>query len=352
MIKELLASRKLPPLMSREEMLTVLFEKEYGYLPALPEKTEWIVEQNHVPGVIWYGNFCSGNAVPYKITGKFTVNGREFSFPFYAVIPVSDEKHPFIISINFHRESPEIWMPTEEIIENGFALFHFRYTDITCDANDFTDGLAGVLYEDGKRGPTDAGKIAMWAWAAQRVMDYAQTLDCLDFTCAGVCGHSRLGKTALVTAAADERFTFCYSNDSGCSGAAITRDKQGESNQVICTSCPHWFCENYAQYMETGAHSLPFDQHWLIASIAPRYVLIGSAENDLWADPESEFLSAAAASPAFEAAGADGLIADNAIPVHDAYLPDGHIGYHIRPGEHYFGRVDWNRFMGFMKKHR
>lgn len=39
--------------------------------------------------------------------------------------------------------------------------------------------------------------------------------DVLDFSCAVVCGHLRLGKTAMLTAATDERFTHCYANDSG-----------------------------------------------------------------------------------------------------------------------------------------
>ena len=90
--------------------------------------------------------------------------------------------------------------------------------------------LPFILYKDGKRKPNDAGKIAMWAWAAQRVMDYAQTLvDVLDLKNGVVCGHSRLGKTALLAAATDERFAFVYSNNSGCSGAAVTRKKQGET---------------------------------------------------------------------------------------------------------------------------
>ena len=80
---------------------------------------------------------------------------------------------------------------------------------MTKDNDDFRDGLAGVLFENGVRGADDAGKIAMWAWGAHRVMDYAETLtDMLDLGCATVCGHSRLGKTALVAGAMDERFAF------------------------------------------------------------------------------------------------------------------------------------------------
>lgn len=40
------------------------------------------------------------------------------------------------------------------------------------------------------------GKIALWAWAALRVMDYLQTREYVDLKNVAVVGHSRLGKTA------------------------------------------------------------------------------------------------------------------------------------------------------------
>lgn len=331
MYKELLSSRNLPPLLPRQEMLDILQKEIYGYMPPKPEKLTFSVQEKTVH------NFCAGKAVCNKVTANCTVRGKEFSFPFYASLPTDGKKHPFFVHINFRDNIPDLYQPTEELIDNGFAVLSFCYKDVTADNGDLTDGLAGVLFENGIRGSKDPGKLAMWAWAAHRVLDYAVTLEQLTFGI--VCGHSRLGKTALLAAATDARFAFAYSNDSGCSGAAITRGKQGEALENICTRFPYWFCENYQKYMG-HEDKMPFDQHYLLAAI-PGKVMVGSAQEDLWADPVSEFLCCVAA----------GMVSPDRLPEPgDAFL-SGKIGYHLRTGTHFFSRTDWLRLIEFIKQH-
>lgn len=342
MLSEMLKERQLPKLLPREQMLDILQREIYGTMLKKPESLTFQVTENVI------NNFCAGKAVCSKVIANCIINGKAFSFPFYAVLPTDGEKHPFFIHINFRDCVPDRYMPTEELIDNGFAVLSFCYEDITADNGDFTDGLAGILYGEGNRGNEGAGKIAMWAWAAQRVMDFAQTREgVLDLEAAVVCGHSRLGKTALLTAATDVRFTYCYSNDSGCSGAAVTRDKAGETVKAICTAFPYWFCENYQKYMD-NEQNMPFDQHYLVASIAPRKVLIGSASEDTWADPVSEFLCCAAAAPAFE----KGFVCEDGLPEIGDEFFGGDIGYHLRKGLHYFSREDWQKLIKFVNMHR
>ena len=345
MLKQILADRGVPDLLPRAEMLEIMQREVYGYLPPKPDNLEWTVQEKYIP------NFCAGKVTSQRIELTAKLGEKSFTFPFVAVIPVSDGPHPFFIHINFRPDVPDRYMPTEEITDNGFAVLSFCYNDVTTDNNDFTDGLAGVLYENGERGDRDAGKIAMWAWAAQRVLDYAEQEPRLDKTCVTVCGHSRLGKTALFCGATDDRFTFAYSNDSGCSGAAITRDKVGETVEVISRVFPHWFSKSYRQYANRE-HEMPFDQHFLIASVAPRYAYVASAWEDSWADPASEMLSCVAASPAYEVLGLDGLICEDRLPVSGDRWHAGNVGYHLRAGEHYFGREDWNTVMDFIRSKR
>jgi hypothetical protein len=339
----LLRERSLPPLQSREKMLDILQNEIYGYLPPEPENLHFTVESDIV------NNFCAGKATCHKITACGLLGGRPFSFPFYASFPSEERKYPFFVHINFRENIPDQYQPTEELIDNGFAVLSFNYNGVTRDNDDFLDGLAGAFYPDGVRTSTSApGKIALWAWAAHRVMDYAATRpDVLDLDCAIVCGHSRLGKTALLAAATDTRFAFAYSNDSGCAGASITRGKQGETTANICRQFPYWFCDNYKKYMDRE-YEMPFDQHFLVASIAPRKVLIGNAAEDWWSDPLAEQLCCVAASPAFRR----GFVCPDHVAAPGEAFLQGDIGYHLRKGLHYFSRTDWHRLMEFVRLHR
>ena len=181
-----------------------------------------------------------------------------------------------------------MYFPAEEIIDNGFGIAQFYYEDITADANDFTSGIAPMF--ERRNDGTDWGKIGMWAFAASRVADILLSFP--ETERLAVIGHSRLGKTALWCGAQDERIDFVFSNDSGCSGAAYERIKHGGSETIarITEVFPYWFCENYkkfAQYPDTR----PFDQHMLLALSAPRFLGVGSAGLDDWADQYSEQLS-------------------------------------------------------------
>ena len=343
MLKQILKDRGVPTLKTREEMLDIMQYEVYGYLPQKPDKLEWTVKNNYI------GNFCAGKATAQYVELTAYWGEKSFKFPFVAVIPTAKGPHPFFIHINFRPNVPDRYMPTEEIVDQGFACLSFCYEDVTKDNNDFTSGLAGVLYENGVRNPRDCGKIAMWAWAAQRVMDYAETEPRLDKSCTIVCGHSRLGKTALLCGATDERFKFAYSNNSGCSGASLSRGKHGKAETIaaIYNKFPYWFCENYAKYIDREDEA-PFDQHMLLAANAPHKVYVASAVEDLWADPINEYLGCVAASAYFEAQGMTGFVYPDREPqVGDAFH-EGNIGYHLRAGTHYFSREDWQKYLKYL----
>ena len=357
MIEKILKERNAPSLMTfidgsevktpadfekrREEIKKIIQEKEYGYIPAPPDKMalELLCENE---------NFCAGKAHRREWRMHLTVGEVERSFDFISVVPKSKTPVPAFVLMNFTPDSPDKYLPTEEITDSGFAVFSFHHSGATTDDGDFTTGVA-PLFTNGEREPHAPGKIAMWAWCAMRVMDHVMTLPEIDKDNVAVIGHSRLGKTALVAGAFDERFKYVISNDSGCSGAALTRGKCGETVEVITRVFPFWFCpyyvENQASFLEEG-----YDQHFLIALSAPRVVMIGSAKEDLWADPESEFLATYLASEAWRALGKQGLISHGEIPSPKSVLDGGDVFYQVRFGTHYLSREDWGEYMRYIKK--
>ena len=162
-----LQALNLPQLLPREQMLEQMLTQVYGHLPPPPTGLTFIREPLNAPTF-------GGKASCTKVTALCSLCGRDFSFPFHAVIPTAPGRHPFFVHINFRPEVADYYQPIEEIIDSGFAVLSFDYNDVTRDDGDFTHGLAGVLFPGGSRAPADPGKIAMWAWAAHRVMDFAE----------------------------------------------------------------------------------------------------------------------------------------------------------------------------------
>lgn len=337
---------RLPAIGSRtkEEILELLLQEEYGCIPPAPTAV--------IPEVIQETVIFGGKALLRELRLTCQASFGAFSFPVKYIVPQRMEKKiPAFVHINFRPDVPDLYQPTEEIIDQGYAVACFHYKDVSSDDGDFSNGLAGVVYPGGQRNEYQCGKIGLWAWASIRVLEYLLTLPELDHDCISVIGHSRLGKTALLAGALEERFFCAFSNDSGCSGAAISLEKGGESIDRICTVFPFWFSEQYQKWRNREAEA-PFDQHFLLAANWPHRVYVGSAEEDWWADPRSEYLSCVAASAYFEEKGGKGFVHPQRLPQPGDCFGEGEIGYHQRSWDHALSREDWNCYIRYVNQHR
>lgn len=353
-MENLLKERGILPLLNdkpweerRKELFDILCEYAYGYTPAPPkEVTSKIIYEDK--------NAYAGKILEQHIELSFDTPGGVYTFPFKLYIPYTDKKLPVLLNLAFRPEVPDRYVPAEEICDHGYALAVVCYQDITPDSyfGDFSAGLAAMFIKDNKREPNEWGKIGMWAYGASRIIDYLVTREDLDKEEISLVGHSRLGKTALWCAAQDERVYCVMANNAGYGGVTLSKNSGKERvDMFLEVGSYDWFCPRFTEFNHRD-NEKPYDQHYLLALIAPRYIYVGSAEDDFAAYPESELLSCYAASIAYKLYGKTGLCGADKLPPVGANLHNGEIGYHLRSGGHFLSRYDWLRYMEFLDKKR
>ena len=231
--------------------------------------------------------------------------------------------------------------PLEMIVNQGYAVATFCCEDVAPDTP--AGGGARDIWSS-----YSWGNISAWAWGLSIALDYLETDTDIDASKVAVIGHSRFGKAALWAGAQDTRFAMVVSNESGCGGAAISRRCFGETIRRINSNYPHWFTEKF-KYYNDNEESLPFDQHELLALIAPRPLYVGSANEDLWSDPTGEYLGLCGAAPVYALYGYKGFT-EREMPATEDPKTIGVCGYHIRTGRHAINSYDWEQYLAFASK--
>ena len=238
-------------------------------------------------------------------------------------------KGPFPVVV---KNDVSAGVPIEaDLMRAGYVVAEYIRTDLDPDRADVV-GMAQGAYPH-----FDHATIAVWAWGASRVVDYAWNEPWCDRTKIAVTGHSRGGKTALLAAALDDRFALCAPNGSGAGGAGSYRicDEKAESLGAITDPkrFAYWFHPRLRTF--DGKESrLPFDQHFLKALVAPRPLIQTEASEDLWANPRGTQETHIAAKEVYRWLGAEDRIA-----------------MVQRPGRHNQNAEDWRALLDFMELH-
>jgi hypothetical protein len=302
----------------RAELLT-LFEKEM-YGPALPPQ---VPEKDIVRALP-----SPDPAVSLRIE-RWHLGPTG---PLYVIVstPTKREKPaPVFIGLDFEAvetiltNPPQFYWAFVEAAKRGFGIVVGCYEEVAPDQK------SAPLYKSEYRA------VSLWAWALSRLADGVEKyVPELDPKRLAAVGHSRLGKTALLAGARDTRFALTIPSQSGCGCAAPSRGSIGESVERINTVFPHWFNDRFKTYNKRP-EKLPFDQHALLACIAPRALLICNAADDTWANPTGQTSALEAARPVWSLLGADPAQKTSAF---------------LRPGGHAMSAAEWTAYLDFAEK--
>ncbi len=271
----------------------------------------------------------------------FTPNKVKVPAPMFLVI-----NHRGVQTMDVSRQNKDGFWPAEEVIDAGFGISGFDVIDVSPDDNEkFKEGVLEVLYPDQIKMSNGMRGLGAWGWGASRVIDYFEKDKLVDATKIISVGHSRGGKSSLWFGAQDERVAITISNESGNSGAALSRRDFGETVERITKNFPYWFSANYQQYAN-NEDKLPVDQHMLLALIAPRAVYVASAADDLWADPKGQYLALKESQPVFNLYGIETNLPIEMPKINEQVIRP-HMGFHNREGKHNMTPYDWQQFINF-----
>lgn len=272
------------------ESFSAEVDRYFGTMPSRPEHLSI--------GFISDEIFAAGAASLEHLNMIMAFGEREYTIPFTAVIPQDGGRHPAIVHISECPDVPNKYQPTEELVDIGFAVFTF------CPS----DGAADALAREGD----GAGLIARAAFIASRIIDYAYEVAAVDTSRIAVIGHAMLGAAALLAAARDGRITYAVSNGAGIYIGA---------DPTICHTC--------SDILSSGAAYSSYSGEMLLSLIAPRHILIGCSEADLFASAESEEAVLNSVAPIYA------LYGEN-------FKEKCH--FHKRCGTHYLSRADYKKF--------
>ncbi len=335
---------------ARRREILALFEREvYGRMPPKPDEivTELMSEKLTADRFalerryrMWFRKDRSGPVIDWIVF-----------VPRHAKQPC-----PVILHLNYGGNDTiaagrtnHYLLPLGDIAAHGYAFMSARYTQITSDGmrrgGDVYDGVCELWGRRAPKHTDNPGSLIIWAWGLSRGLDLAERIAEIDAKRSVVTGSSRLGKAALLAAAYDERFAVCVPNQTGAVGVQLMKRNYGETLAGQRLSLAHWYCQAVWKYKD-DPKSQPFDQHLLLACVAPRALLL-ECYHKRWFDPLGEFLSAKAASPVWEFLGVGGLGLSEMPPPYDESHVRPPFGYVRRTECHGLSPYDWKWTLDF-----
>ena len=322
----------------RAEMKAILEDTFTGHMPASPGNVtaETVRQQTVAAGTEDYRllqlRFGPRHSLGLR-AALFAPHGQTRAlpcivFPTFTGTP-GDERPPYADAKYVDVDPDRFARDHASLFNHGYALLTFYYQQGALDRPDNRSTGFFPAYPD-----ADWGSLALWAWSASRGLDYLLSSSLADPSQVVLVGHSRLGKAALIAGAFDERFSLVVAAGSGCGGTGLFRVngalRQGKEGLEEATHrFPQWFSPRLAAFSHR-VEALPFDQHWLVALVAPRPFL----DTEAFDDPACNGKASVAT---FQAARS----------VYQFLHAEDRMGLHFREGGHALTQDDWEAILDF-----
>ncbi|HTQ03167.1 MAG TPA: hypothetical protein VMI54_04895 [Polyangiaceae bacterium] len=244
----------------------------------ISKRDDWRCRRAEIGAQVQHWGSGPKGAPPPSVTatvsgGKLSVvvsqGGASITLSATLTLPSGAGPFPLIIGMN----TPTGSLPSS--IFSGMATLTFDSSELVPDAFNVPRGAGTyfTMYPD-----NNAGAMIEWAWGVSRLIDgLYQTADQtkIDLNHIGLTGCSYQGKMALYAGAFDERIALTIPEESGGGGEASWRfmSTQTGTEDLDAAQGTAWYAANLLQFHDPDAPKLSYDQHELVAMIAPRAVL-------------------------------------------------------------------------------
>ena len=173
----------------------------------------------------------------------------------------------------------------EEAVKRGYIACLYPGLDVFGGREEEYPGWDQVAITFRKEYP-EAGwesSLAIQAWLASRTLDYILDKKYgynIDNTAVGIAGFSRYGKQSIYAAAYDERFKTIIARSSGTPTAVSYRFASRQTFMESVADFPDVWAKNSLRDFLGRENELPIEGNALMATIAPRNLMIHTAYND------------------------------------------------------------------------
>jgi len=245
----------------RQEILRQAEKYIYGEKPAKPE-------------------IVSGSVTNTKVSVHVEDLGKKIDFSAVIVLPSKGQApFPAIINVGAKGGFGGLVLGESRVLEQGVAVIYYNNYDLGVEGTaEQSRGKAnpGKFY-DIYGGNHSAGLLMAWAWGVSRMIDVLQEsgASIIDVSRLGVTGCSRSGKGAFAIGLFDERIALTIPHETSTAGVPAYRivDVLGKETTKNNYYGLNWLSNNFAPFV-LNTSQLPVDVHELIATFAPRGLLI------------------------------------------------------------------------------